>query len=98
MSGHAKLLKGFAIASFFAVVTPAAGAGLVAAAASGTMVVADAASVPALRNSTYEGAGETSVGGPLRLSALAGDDAEAWSDARSVGHIARPGKLRKKVQ
>lgn len=88
MSAH-RLLKGFAIASVVAIVTPAAGAGLVAATAQGTMVVADAAMVPALRTSTYEGAGG-SISGPARLSPLAGEDAEAWDNARSVGYIAKP--------
>lgn len=93
-----KLLKGFAIASVFALVTPAMGAGLVAAAATGTMVVADATSVPALRNSAYDEGAMASGSGPTRLSALSGSDEQAWADARNVGHIARPTKLRKKLQ
>ena len=91
MTAHAqKLLRGLAIISVFAVVTPAAVAGPVTAAAQGTVVVADATTVPALRTATYDGSETVPVTGPARLSALAGDDTEAWASARSVGHIKRP--------
>jgi hypothetical protein len=82
-----KLVKGLVIASAFAVITPAAAAGLVTAAAQGTMVVADATSPPSLR---YASDIEAPVAGPARLSPLAGSDEMAWNNARSVGHIVRP--------
>ena len=89
-SQTSRLAKGLAIAAVFAVVTPAAGAGLVTAAAQGTLLVADAATVPSLRASYAAPSGNEDGGGPARLSPLAGSDEAAWANARSVGPIVRP--------